>query len=142
MVPRCGGVQVRDCGNASPRNMRLSLNYVPNQSSLLHTCGMPLAVVLQPLALPGPDDDPIPVRTVPHPPLLFRGCPLRLLKRLSNIAFQLHWWCLQIICWVRLRMMKLTGTNNHQLPSSAAEHDSSPALHIMTLFSRLQCILG
>lgn len=45
--------------------MRLSLNYVPNQSSLLHTTGMPLAVLLQPLALPGPEDDPIPVR-FPH----------------------------------------------------------------------------
>ena len=100
-VPRCGGMQVRDCGNASPRNMRLSLNYVPNQSSLLRTCGMPLAVILQPLALLGPDDDPIPVRMPPSP--LFAPLPLCpppppgggrsliLPKHLITSAFQLRW---------------------------------------------------
>jgi hypothetical protein len=54
-------LQVRDCGDASPRNMRLTLNYVPCSADMAKTSAMPLAVILQPLALPGPDDDELPV---------------------------------------------------------------------------------
>lgn len=54
-------MQVRDCGDASPRNMRLTLNYVPCSADMAKVSAMPLAVVLQPLALPGPDDDELPV---------------------------------------------------------------------------------
>lgn len=41
--------------------MRLTLNYVPCSADMTKTSGMPLAVVLQPLALPGPEDDQLPV---------------------------------------------------------------------------------
>ncbi len=54
-------MQVRDCGDASPRNVRLTLNYVPCSADMAKTSAMPLAVILQPLALPGPDDDELPV---------------------------------------------------------------------------------
>lgn len=53
--------QVRDCGNASPRNMRLTLNCVPCSAALTRTSAMPLAAIIQPLALPGPEDDPLQV---------------------------------------------------------------------------------
>jgi hypothetical protein len=54
-------MQVRDCGDASPCNVRLTLNYVPCSADMTKTSAMPLAVILQPLALPGPDDDELPV---------------------------------------------------------------------------------
>jgi protein transport protein SEC24 len=41
--------------------MRLTLNYVPCSADMAKTSAMPLAVVLQPLALPGPNDDELPV---------------------------------------------------------------------------------
>ena len=41
--------------------MRLTLNYMPVSKDLLRTSGMPLVVIVQPLALPGPEDDPLQV---------------------------------------------------------------------------------
>lgn len=41
--------------------MRLTLNYIPCSADLARTAAMPLAVILQPLALPGADDDPLQV---------------------------------------------------------------------------------
>lgn len=52
---------VRDCGSASPRLLRSTLNAVPASPELLAASGMPLALLVQPLALPDPDDDPVPV---------------------------------------------------------------------------------
>ncbi|KAI8470003.1 MAG: Sec23/Sec24 trunk domain-containing protein [Monoraphidium minutum] len=52
---------VRDCGSASPRLLRATLNTVPFSPELLNSSGMPLAVVVQPMALPDPADDPVAV---------------------------------------------------------------------------------
>lgn len=52
---------VRDRGSTGPRYMRATLNNVPNTTDLLGLSQMPLAVVVQPLALPDPQDDPIQV---------------------------------------------------------------------------------
>lgn len=54
---------VRDRGNCSPRYLRCTLNHVPNTPELLNNCAMPLALVVSPLALPDPGDEPIQVRT-------------------------------------------------------------------------------
>lgn len=53
---------VRDRGNASPRFMRCSLNAVPATVDLLNQSGMSFGVMVQPLALPDPQDDPVMVR--------------------------------------------------------------------------------
>lgn len=50
---------VRDRGNCSPRYLRCTLNHVPNTPELLNNCAMPLALVVSPLALPDPGDEPI-----------------------------------------------------------------------------------
>jgi protein transport protein SEC24 len=50
---------VRDRGSASPRLLRASLNTVPATNDMLGNSGMQLALALQPLALPDPDDDPV-----------------------------------------------------------------------------------
>ncbi|GLC37974.1 hypothetical protein PLESTF_000604900 [Pleodorina starrii] len=50
---------VRDRGSCSPRYLRSTLNHVPHSPELLTNCAMPLAVVVSPLALPDPGDDPI-----------------------------------------------------------------------------------
>ncbi|VVA14675.1 PREDICTED: transport [Prunus dulcis] len=52
---------VRDTGNCSPRNMRCTINQIPCTADLLATSGMQLALLLQPLALPQPSEEPIPV---------------------------------------------------------------------------------
>lgn len=48
---------VRDLGDCSPRFMRSSLNNVPTTADMLRTAGLPMAIVLQPLAVPQPGDD-------------------------------------------------------------------------------------
>lgn len=53
--------QVRDCGGASPRMLRSTLNAVPATPDLMNSSGMALALVVQPMALPDPEDDPVPV---------------------------------------------------------------------------------
>ncbi len=50
---------VRDRGSASPRLMRATLNAMPATADLLSNSTMQLGVVVQPLALPDPQDDPI-----------------------------------------------------------------------------------
>ncbi|XP_042467739.1 protein transport protein Sec24-like At4g32640 isoform X1 [Zingiber officinale] len=52
---------VKDNGNCSPRLMRCTLNQIPCTGDLLSTSSMPFALMVQPLALPHPSDDPIPV---------------------------------------------------------------------------------
>ncbi|KAL1295793.1 hypothetical protein HN51_056629 [Arachis hypogaea] len=52
---------VRDTGNCSPRYMRCTINQIPFTADLLGTSGMQLAVIVQPLALPHPSEEPIQV---------------------------------------------------------------------------------
>eukprot|EP00250_Pteridium_aquilinum_P010450 c19397_g1_i1 orf=566-3775(-) len=52
---------VRDMGNCSPRYMRATLNQIPCSGDLLANSGMPLALMVQPLALPHPVEEPIQV---------------------------------------------------------------------------------
>lgn len=52
---------VRDRGSCSPRYMRATLNHVPVSNDLLNSTSMPLAVVVSPLALPDPGDEPVQV---------------------------------------------------------------------------------
>ena len=42
--------------------MRMTLNYVSASHDLLRTSQMPLAVIIQPLAIPEPGDDQLQVR--------------------------------------------------------------------------------
>ncbi|CAN1765020.1 Protein transport protein Sec24-like At4g32640 [Linum perenne] len=50
---------VRDTGNCSPRYMRCTINQIPCTADLLVTSGMQLALLVQPLALPHPSEEPI-----------------------------------------------------------------------------------
>ncbi|KAK4765115.1 hypothetical protein SAY86_026205 [Trapa natans] len=52
---------VRDAGNCSPRYMRCTINQIPCTADLLATSGMQLALLVQPLALPHPSEEPIQV---------------------------------------------------------------------------------
>ncbi|XP_027934886.1 protein transport protein Sec24-like At4g32640 isoform X2 [Vigna unguiculata] len=52
---------VRDTGNCSPRYMKCTINQVPFTADLLATSGMQLAMLVQPLALPHPSEEPIQV---------------------------------------------------------------------------------
>ncbi|XP_058768532.1 protein transport protein SEC24 C-like [Vicia villosa] len=52
---------VRDTGNCSPRYMKCTINQIPFTADLLTTSGMQLAMLVQPLALPHPSEDPIQV---------------------------------------------------------------------------------
>lgn len=52
---------VRDTGNCSPRYMRCTIGQIPCTSDLLTTSGMQLALLVQPLALPHPSEEPIQV---------------------------------------------------------------------------------
>ncbi|GAB4826005.1 Protein transport protein Sec24C [Ancistrocladus abbreviatus] len=52
---------VRDTGNCSPRYMRCTINQIPCTADLLATSGMQLALLVQPLALPHPSEEPIQV---------------------------------------------------------------------------------
>ncbi|PRQ36896.1 putative von Willebrand factor, type A, Zinc finger, Sec23/Sec24-type, sec23/Sec24, trunk [Rosa chinensis] len=50
---------VRDTGNCSPRYMRCTINQIPCTADLLTTSGMPLALLVEPFALPHPSEEPI-----------------------------------------------------------------------------------
>lgn len=50
---------VRDMGNCSPRYMRCTISQIPCTNDLLTTSGMQLALLVQPLALPHPSEEPI-----------------------------------------------------------------------------------
>ncbi|XP_022719190.1 protein transport protein Sec24-like At4g32640 [Durio zibethinus] len=52
---------VKDTGNCSPRYMRCTILQIPCTADLLTNCGMQLALLVQPLALPHPSEEPIPV---------------------------------------------------------------------------------
>ncbi|KAG6668921.1 hypothetical protein I3843_01G198300 [Carya illinoinensis] len=52
---------VRDTGNCSPRYMRSTISQIPCTADLLTTSGMQLALLIQPLALPHPSEEPIQV---------------------------------------------------------------------------------
>lgn len=58
---RAGWRRVRDTGNASPRFMRMTLNYVPCSKVLQKTSQMPLAAIIQPMALLAPGEEPLEV---------------------------------------------------------------------------------
>ncbi|GER54182.1 transport Sec24 family protein [Striga asiatica] len=50
---------VKDTGNCSPRYMRCTINQIPCTVDLLSTSAMQLALLVQPLALPHPSEEPI-----------------------------------------------------------------------------------
>ncbi|EME42055.1 hypothetical protein DOTSEDRAFT_72974 [Dothistroma septosporum NZE10] len=50
-----------DQGNASPKHARLTLNCIPNSQEQLTTTGLPLGLVVQPLAKQADGENPIPV---------------------------------------------------------------------------------
>ncbi|KAL6854252.1 hypothetical protein ACP4OV_019155 [Aristida adscensionis] len=50
---------VKDTGNCNPRLMRCTMNQIPCTGDLLTTSGMPLALLVQPFALPHPSEEPI-----------------------------------------------------------------------------------
>ncbi|RDX93911.1 Protein transport protein Sec24-like, partial [Mucuna pruriens] len=52
---------VRDTGNCSPRYMKCTINQIPFTADLLTTSGMQLAMIVQPLSLPHPSEEPIQV---------------------------------------------------------------------------------
>ncbi|PWA72722.1 Sec24-like transport protein [Artemisia annua] len=52
---------VKDTGNCSPRYMRCTINQIACTTDLLTTSGMQLALLVQPLALPHPSEEPIQV---------------------------------------------------------------------------------
>ncbi|CAA2975078.1 transport Sec24-like At4g32640 [Olea europaea subsp. europaea] len=52
---------VKDTGNCSPRHMRCTINQIPCTVDVLSTSSMQLALLVQPLALPHPSDEPIQV---------------------------------------------------------------------------------
>ncbi|XP_075653897.1 protein transport protein SEC24 C-like [Castanea sativa] len=52
---------VRDTGNCSPRYMRCTISQIPCTGDVLTTSGMQLALLVQPLALPHPSEEPIQV---------------------------------------------------------------------------------
>ncbi|KAI9374306.1 hypothetical protein BJX61DRAFT_540945 [Aspergillus egyptiacus] len=76
-----------DQGNSSPKYARLSLNNIPSSSDFLSSTGLPLGMILQPLARLDPGEQPIPVldfgdagpprcrrcRTYINPFMLFRA---------------------------------------------------------------------
>ncbi|XP_011628219.1 protein transport protein Sec24-like At4g32640 [Amborella trichopoda] len=52
---------VKDYGNCSPRYIRSTIYQIPCTGDLLTTSSMPLALMIQPLALPHPSEEPIQV---------------------------------------------------------------------------------
>nr|CAB3461997.1 unnamed protein product [Digitaria exilis] len=61
---------VKDTGNCNPRLMRCTMNQIPCTGDLLTTSGMPLALLVQPFALPHPSEEPVQVRD-PMPAVYF-----------------------------------------------------------------------
>lgn len=62
--PASSSYVVRDRGDCSPRCMRMTLNQVPVSADIRKVSAMPLGVVVCPLALPDPRDDPIQARHI------------------------------------------------------------------------------
>ncbi|KAF8646424.1 hypothetical protein HU200_065851 [Digitaria exilis] len=63
---------VKDTGNCNPRLMRCTMNQIPCTGDLLTTSGMPLALLVQPFALPHPSEEPIQLQPVVLFPRLFQ----------------------------------------------------------------------
>ncbi|XXG89055.1 hypothetical protein AAC387_Pa12g1151 [Persea americana] len=59
--PATSNFVVKDTGNCSPRYMRCTINQIPCSVDLLTTSSMPLALLVQPLAVPHPSEEPIQV---------------------------------------------------------------------------------
>lgn len=59
--PATSNYIVKDTGNCSPRYMRCTINQIPCTVDILTTSGMQLALMVQPLALPHPSEEPIPI---------------------------------------------------------------------------------
>ncbi|KAK6127818.1 hypothetical protein DH2020_038455 [Rehmannia glutinosa] len=59
LQPATSDYIVKDTGNCSPRYMRCTINQIPCTADLLSTSGMQLALLVQPLALPHPSEEPI-----------------------------------------------------------------------------------
>ena len=59
--PASSSFIARDLGSCSPRYMRSTMSTIPNTGDLLSSSGMPLTIVVQPLALPHPEEEPIQV---------------------------------------------------------------------------------
>ncbi|URD93670.1 protein transport protein Sec24-like [Musa troglodytarum] len=57
--PATSNFVVKDNGNCSPRLMRCTMNQIPCTGDLLSTSSMPLALMVQPLALPHSSEEPI-----------------------------------------------------------------------------------
>nr|CAD1831564.1 unnamed protein product [Ananas comosus var. bracteatus] len=57
--PATSDFVVKDTGNCSPRLMRCTMNHIPCTGDLLSTSSMPLALMVQPFALPHPSEEPI-----------------------------------------------------------------------------------
>ncbi|WOL01376.1 protein transport protein Sec24-like [Canna indica] len=57
--PATSNFVAKDNGNCSPRLMRCTMNQIPCTGDLLSTSSMPLALMVQPLALPHPSEEPI-----------------------------------------------------------------------------------
>ena len=63
--PTCGvPFAAVDEGNASPKLMRPTLGYVPSNSSHLKACGLPLGVIVQPMADVGEGEEELPLGSV------------------------------------------------------------------------------
>ncbi|XWS64658.1 hypothetical protein CRYUN_Cryun05aG0021900 [Craigia yunnanensis] len=61
LPPATSDYIIRDTGNCSPRYMRCTIHQIPCTADLLTNCGMQLALLVQPLALPHPSEEPIAV---------------------------------------------------------------------------------
>lgn len=62
--PACGvNFIVRDTGNCSPRAMRCTVAQVPVSGDIMANSGIPLALVLRPLAPAAPGEEPVQVTT-------------------------------------------------------------------------------
>ena len=71
----CPGVAVADGGDASFRAMRPTLHALPRSRDLLKSVGIPLEVLVTPLAAPLPGDDAIPLLDFgAHGPPRCKGC--------------------------------------------------------------------
>jgi hypothetical protein len=67
LQPATSSYLVRDTGNCSPRNMRSTLSQIPATAELLTSANMPLAVLVQPLALLEPGEEPVQVGSFASP---------------------------------------------------------------------------
>lgn len=59
--PATADFMAHDQGNSSPKFARLTLNNVPATAELLATTGLPLSLILTPLAPQKPEEGPVPV---------------------------------------------------------------------------------